>query len=537
LTYLFEQILSRADAPQLAGLMPSGVSKLLNAIDPQLSYPKNLAKILVALKPPADLLSDASSRNVLLDLLPPDQAANLALLVDGYKGNDPYSFLRTFGFKKKAHLKTLFDFAGVGSEHELEEEVGPSDTFIDVAYPLFSHQITALRDLRLKLDVEPYRALLHMPTGAGKTRTAMNAVADYLREREAAVVVWLAHSEELCQQAAAEFEKAWALLGNRMVRVARYWGDFDSDLTDLRDGIVIAGLAKAFSRLKTDDKHFRALSGRKPFVVMDEAHQAIAPTYRQILDLLVRPTTEARLLGLSATPGRTWNDPEADEELSDFFARKKVTLKVRGYDNPVKYLVDEGYLAAPLFRRIEANTQVELTPNERRTVEETFDLPTTVLERLGRNEARNLLIVFDIEQLLRRHKRLIVFAASVDQSVLLAAVLSARGHLATSVSSRNTPGERAAAISAYLNEDSETRVLCNFGVLTTGFDAPRTSAALIARPTLSLVLYSQMIGRALRGPKAGGNQQAEIVTVVDPALPGFSSVESAFSNWEDVWRQ
>jgi DNA repair protein RadD len=105
------------------------------------------------------------------------------------------------------------------------------------------------------------------------------------------------------------------------------------------------------------------------------------------------------------------------------------------------------------------------------------------------------------------------------------------------VSSRNTSSERVAAINTYLRVDDDARVLCNFGVLTTGFDAPKTSAALIARPTLSLVLYSQMIGRAMRGPKAGGNHEAEIVTVVDPGLPGFSSVESAFSNWEDVWRE
>jgi superfamily II DNA or RNA helicase len=71
--------------------------------------------------------------------------------------------------------------------------------------------------------------------------------------------------------------------------------------------------------------------------------------------------------------------------------------------------------------------------------------------------------------------------------------------------------------------------------LTAGFDAPRTSAALIARPTKSLVLYSQMVGRAIRGPRAGGNKEAEIVTVVDRGLPGFGSVAEAFNNWEDVW--
>jgi len=78
-------------------------------------------------------------------------------------------------------------------------------------------------------------------------------------------------------------------------------------------------------------------------------------------------------------------------------------------------------------------------------------------------------------------------------------------------------------------------VIVNYGVLTTGFDAPKTSAALIARPTKSLVLYSQMVGRAIRGTRAGGNMDAEIVTVTDPNLPGFGDVAEAFTNWEDVW--
>ena len=75
----------------------------------------------------------------------------------------------------------------------------------------------------------------------------------------------------------------------------------------------------------------------------------------------------------------------------------------------------------------------------------------------------------------------------------------------------------------------------NFGVLTTGFDAPAASAALIARPTKSLVLYSQMVGRVIRGPKAGGTDRCEVVTVVDTTLPGFGDVAEAFTNWEDVW--
>ena len=79
-------------------------------------------------------------------------------------------------------------------------------------------------------------------------------------------------------------------------------------------------------------------------------------------------------------------------------------------------------------------------------------------------------------------------------------------------------------------------MLINYGVLTAGFDAPKTNVAIIARPTTSLVLYSQMVGRAIRGTRAGGNDKSTIFTVVDN-LPGFRDVSQAFLNWEDVWAQ
>ena len=94
---------------------------------------------------------------------------------------------------------------------------------------------------------------------------------------------------------------------------------------------------------------------------------------------------------------------------------------------------------------------------------------------------------------------------------------------------------RTRAIQRFRRPDARKRVLINFGVLTTGFDAPAASAALIARPTKSLVLYSQMVGRVIRGPRAGGTERCEIVTVVDTTLPGFGDIAEAFMNWEDVW--
>lgn len=530
-----EDLLARADSALLS-LMPPGSASLVTAIDPQLGYPKNLLKVLLRLRPADVLLDDPSSRKQLFMLLPLAEARALAARLGCASSQDAYAFLQTLSFGRGVERLRLFDFFGVGLPQKDSRDLPPLWTDVRPSFGLFPHQAQALRKVEQYLNAEPYRTLLHMPTGSGKTRTAMNVVCNYLREREKGVVVWLAHSEELCEQAAEEFAKAWAALGSRSVPMIRYWGSYDTDLRSVEDGIVIAGLKKAFSRLRGDDHQLRALSARNPLVVMDEAHQAIAPTYQMIINLLLRPLTDARLLGLSATPGRTWNDPEADRELADFFASRKVTLKIDGYDNPVAYLISRGYLAEPKYNLIVSAANVSLTDEEVRKVQETFELPSTVLDRLAADEQRNLLVVHHAEQLLKRHRRVILFAASVQQSDLLAAVLAARGHWASSVTSKSTSG-RADLIASFKDDSDVPKILCNFGVLTTGFDAPRTSAALIARPTLSLVLYSQMVGRAMRGTAAGGNSSCEIVTVVDPRLPGFGSVVNAFSNWEDVWRE
>jgi superfamily II DNA or RNA helicase len=107
--------------------------------------------------------------------------------------------------------------------------------------------------------------------------------------------------------------------------------------------------------------------------------------------------------------------------------------------------------------------------------------------------------------------------------------------LADAVDGTTAPEIRDTAIRMYKTTVPVTRVLVNYGVLTTGFDAPQTSAVVIARPTRSLVLYSQMVGRGIRGPKAGGNKKAVVVTVVDPSVPAFGSIAAAFTHWEDLW--
>ncbi|ACU34558.1 type III restriction protein res subunit [Actinosynnema mirum DSM 43827] len=481
------------------------------------------------------LVSDESGRKELLALLPADKQLELAKRLDA-DTSGPKNVLNavndlTWTIEQR---RELLEFLGFTIDR------APTRTPLfrqdaEPLYGLFPHQRRAAARIKELIYDGPRRAVLHLPTGVGKTRTGMNLICDHLRDREPTLVVWLAHGQELLEQAAAEFEHAWSQLGNRPVSVVRMWGNAPTTLDDVADGVVILGLEKAVSAAKGSPEFLHTLASRSSLTVFDEAHQIIAPTFQRVVDALtIRP--DASLLGLTATPGRTWADIAQDERLSDFFLRQKVMLEIEGYSNPVTALIDQGYLAKPTMRTVASDAGLHLSARDRQMLARSFDIPAGIVDALAHDEQWNLKVVQTIMDLLaREHRRILVFAASVDHCRLIAAVLSAVSLDAEFITGESSPRHRKQVITRFKGTGRRPMILCNFGVLTTGFDAPAASAAVIARPTKSLVLYSQMVGRVIRGPKAGGTSTCEIVTVVDPELPGFGDVAEAFTNWEDVW--
>ena len=215
------------------------------------------------------------------------------------------------------------------------------------------------------LSEEPRKVVvLHMPTGSGKTRTAMHIIAAHLRSYMSTVVVWLAHSEELLEQAASEFEVSWSHIGNRDISLLRFWGSRRPDVLSITDGVLVAGLGKLHSLDKRDPNRILRLADRASLTVLDEAHQALAATYSSILSTLHTKRPANSMLGLTATPGRTWRDVAEDEKLSDMFDRRKVTLQVEGYPDPVTFLIEQGYLARPTFRWLESESELDLGRSE-----------------------------------------------------------------------------------------------------------------------------------------------------------------------------
>ena len=529
-------LLREAKAATLRELIGPSIMDTLQGLDPSLDSENRLGELAAKLIEPSEALRNPEMRDCIIRMLPLSKARELAQRLDVQDGHTLYDDLCS-NATTTAALQVLHSFFGVVRDIRAPTDAPFAIKEAKAGYALFAHQRTAAVRVRSALTDYHRKVILHMPTGAGKTRTAMHIVASHLCEKENTIVCWLAQNAELLDQAADEFEEAWKFLGNRNTRLVRFWGHHKPDILDMRDGIIIAGLAKMASLDKRDPTTMLHLADRVSLTIIDEAHQAIAPTYADVLTALYTKRPNNALLGLTATPGRSWSDISEDQKLSDYFDGQKVTLKVEDYDDPVTFLIDQKYLARPVFRTLNSEAGLELGDNDINILASEIDVPKSILDRLGEDTKRNLKILSAVEDLLTRHRRIIVFAPSVDNARMLTAILSLRGHESHLVTGQSNINDRARIVRRFKSKENSAMVVVNYGVLTTGFDAPATSAAVIARPTRSLVLYSQMVGRATRGTRAGGNEEAEIVTVADPHLPGFGSVVQAFKNWEDVWNE
>ena len=410
-----------------------------------------------------------------------------------------------------------------------------------VAYGLYPHQRDVVAGLLDYLDASrasglspaDRRVVAHLPTGAGKTRVASHVVGHLLNSGprdERGLVIWLANAAELCEQACDELSLAWSHLGRWDAGLYRFWGDNDADLSAISGGFLVAGLQKLWASSRESRRQLSQLSSIAAVVVFDEAHQAMAPTYERMVDAL--QWENPPLLGLTATPGRGAQLGPEDLRLADLFRGHKITIDPKGHGNPVTYLVDGGYLASPLFHQVEFASEDGVLD-----LESAADYGPGLLDAIGRDQKRFAAVSDLVARELRRHNRVMVFCPSVENAVATAEELRGRGLDAVVVTGGTDSEERSSTIRRFRSRERPAMALLNYGVFTAGFDAPVTSCVVVARPTASVVLYSQMVGRAMRGTRVGGNRNCDIWTVVDTNLPGFRSVADAFENWEELWKQ
>ena len=401
---------------------------------------------------------------------------------------------------------------------------------------LHDYQAETVERVRRVLRVEGLsRGLVALPTGSGKTRVAVEAVIDHIREEDPeALVVWIAQSDELCEQAVETWSYVWRAVGAHRtgLTVNRLWASNDAARAKSGAQVVVA----------TDDK-LSSVSTKGQYdwlkqasiVIVDEAHTSVSKTYTALFNWLERGTRqrERPLLGLSATPYRN-NNEDQTKQLINRYDGNLLTDGLFGEEDAHLYLQRLGILARVRHQELEG---MRLTPMRFSTSSDAGDgshlLENRIdLAQVARDEDRNHRI---IDSLLKvgQNSTALVFAASVQHAEVLASVLDAEGLPAASISSYTSTAERRDRVRQF--QSGDIRVLTNYNVLSQGFDAPKVGAVYVTRPTFSLNRYQQMIGRGLRGPRNGGSDEVLIVNVRDN-IDAFGE-QLAFHHFDALWRE
>ncbi|ENQ8052963.1 DEAD/DEAH box helicase [Vibrio parahaemolyticus] len=317
-------------------------------------------------------------------------------------------------------------------------------------------------------------AVIVLPTGAGKSLV----IAELARLAKGRVLV-LAHVKELVEQNHAKYE-GYGLKG------AIFSAGLGRKETDQQ--VVFASVQSVVRNLDSFKNQFSLL-------VIDECHRVPDDknsSYQKVITHLRELNPGIKVLGLTATPyrlGMGWiyqyhTRGQVRTEESRFF-RDCI------FELPIRYLLDENFLtpARMMDAPVLSYDFSRLKPaNTGRYKEAEMDM---VIDKAKRATPQ---IVEQIIQYARERKGVMIFAATVRHAQEIHGLLP-EGETAIVIGDTPTP-ERDAIIQAFKNR--EIKYLVNVSVLTTGFDAPHVDLIAILRPTESVSLYQQIVGRGLR---------------------------------------
>jgi ATP-dependent helicase IRC3 len=336
------------------------------------------------------------------------------------------------------------------------------------------YQKEALESIQAHIDKGITKQLVVLPTGAGKTVIFSNIPQTI---KDSLPMLVLAHRGELLTQA-----KDKILWSNPELDVQIEKAEDTADLCD----VVVASvptLGRSDSeRIKKYPKDYFKT------IIIDEAHHAAAETYRRIVDYF-NPNF---LLGVTATPQRS-----DSVRLTDVF--DEIT-----YYKTIQDLIQEGYLCRLVGYRIKTETDISEVETSH------GDYMASQLEDAINNPSRNALVVKSYLEF-AQNKKAVVFASGVKHARDLAASF-AQKQIPVRIVLGDTPDDERKQILADFASGT-IKIIVNVGVLTEGFDEPSIGAIILARPTRSSLLYTQIVGRGTRLYE--GKEHCIIIDIAD----------------------
>lgn len=370
---------------------------------------------------------------------------------------------------------------------------------------LYDFQETAIDKLNSFVNSQTQKSgLLVMPTGSGKTRTAVYFL---LRDMvsQGYQVIWLTHRHMLIDQAADQFKDMSSLITDK---------NPDAKLFNFMCASGKHGTIKAASKKQDlmilsvqtavrNLEYIRKSLKQKVIIVVDEAHHTVANSYMHIVSDIRKRRKDAILLGLTATPIR-YTD-EATTKLQTLFERNII------YSIDMNTLIANGTLAKPDFTRVETNVDFEpgITEEEAKRIDKYGELPESVINRIAQSKQRNEII---LEQYFKHdYGKTLIFALNIVHAQMLCDEFKKRKVKCECIYSGKTDNQ--AIINAF--KDNKIDVLVNVNILSEGSDVPNVETVFLTRPTQSETLLVQMVGRGMRGKAAGGTERVNIVDFID----------------------
>lgn len=315
---------------------------------------------------------------------------------------------------------------------------------------------------RIAKSLGTYRSVMvQMPTGTGKTHVIAAVTKSYISKGHAVFVI--AHRRELVAQA----ENTLQLY---------------IDEKDMKK-------VEVFS-VQWLNRHVSEITSRPSLIVIDEAHHSVAMTYTSIIEAFPK----AKIVGLTATPCRLNGHPFTD--LFDVLLQS----------HPINWFIAKEYLSLYDYMSVKPdNEDVRIINNLRkrgadgdfsvREMSEKLDLHPS-LERLCDTITRYA-----------KGKKGIVYAIDIKHAEHIAEIYQMNGIKAIAISSKTPDKDRNEILERFRNtqtdvnkplKESDIQVIVNVSLFDEGLDCPDVEFIQMARPTLSLSKYLQMVGRGLR---------------------------------------
>ena len=395
----------------------------------------------------------------------------------------------------------------------------------------YEHQKMAMQALDKMNQEAAFSTLVVIPTGGGKTYTASMWLLKNAIDKKKKIL-WIAHRQMLLDQAAESFQKfayteVIPHVSSFCFRIVSGASSHDRT-SDIRpdDNLLIVSkdsIGRNMDRLE------KWIHGEKElFLIVDEAHHATAKTYRKIIDYVKSQVPNLKMIGLTATPFRTAENEQGllAKIFTDGIKNGKTVHGDVGitYQIGLKELIKRQILSKPIFESYYTDEEygASMGADAWNSIQNFDALPDEIASQMADSAARNQLIVETYKNKRHEYGQTILFAVNVVHAIQLTALFRKAGIKADYIVSAIRDSITGVTISREDNQrnieayrNGELQVLINVNILTEGIDLPQTKTVFLARPTVSSILMTQMVGRALRGPEAGGTASAYIVSFVD----------------------